>query len=327
MEALSAYGELKAGGAPGALLKTEGVGLRIAFVQYSLVQHLIIGEPVLQKEANMHAKVDPLPASNDRPPHGARESTRPIRALSRGLEVLTVLNRLERAAINTLANAVALPRTTTFRILETLRLAGYVERDPHDDRYRPTIMVRALSEGFDDEAMLAHIAKPHLAALGAQIVWPVAIATPAGAAMLIRETTDYQSPLALEKHGPGIRVPMLTSAAGRAFLAFCSAAQRDTLLELLGRSTLPEDRLARDRPEVDRVLQETRAQGFGMAQRARRISEETSLAIPMRRQRQERILATISVRFAATAVPLRTAIEQFLPKMREVALKIEAEFG
>jgi hypothetical protein len=74
---------------------------------------------------------------------------------------------------------------------------------------------------------------------------------------------------------------------------------------------------------VDRLLQETRTQGFGMTQRARRISEETSLAIPM--QAKERVLATIAVRFAATAVPLRTAIEQFLPKMREVALKIQAK--
>ena len=97
----------------------------------------------------MHAQVNPLieshhDAAND---EGARESTRPIRALNRGLEVLTELNRLERAAINTLANAVGLPRTTTYRILETLRLAGYVERDAHDDCYRPTVMVRALSDG------------------------------------------------------------------------------------------------------------------------------------------------------------------------------------
>ena len=81
---------------------------------------------------------------------GLRESTRPIRALNRGLDVLTELNRLERAAINTIAQAVELPRTTTYRILETLRLAGYVERDPHDDCYRPTIMVRALQEARID---------------------------------------------------------------------------------------------------------------------------------------------------------------------------------
>lgn len=276
----------------------------------------------------MHAQVNPRESIQDTADdndESVRESTRPIRALNRGLEVLTELNRLERAAINTLANSVGLPRTTTYRILETLRLAGYVERDAHDDCYRPTIMVRALSDGFDDEAMVAHIAKPHLAALCAAIVWPIAIATPSGAAMMIRETTDMQSPLALEQYGAGIRVPMLTSAAGRAYLTYCTPPQREALLELLARSSLPEDRLGRNRAEVERVLNETRTQGFGMASRARRVSEETSLAIPVRVK--EGVVATISVRYAATAVPLRTAIDQFLPKMRDVVAKIEGEFG
>ena len=273
----------------------------------------------------MHAQVTPhSDERRDAPEEISRDSTRPIRALNRGLDVLTELNRLERAAINTLAAAVGLPRTTTYRILETLRLAGYVDRDAHDDCYRPTIMVRALSDGFDDEALVAHIAKPLLAALGSQLIWPVAIATPSGSTMMIRETTDRQSPLALEQYSAGVRVPMLGSAAGRAYLAFCSAQQRDAMLELLARSSLPEDRLARNRVEVERLLNETRTQGFGMAHRARRVSEETSLAIPVRAK--ARILATVTVRYAATAVPLRAAVEQFLPKMREVAQKIEAQF-
>jgi len=273
----------------------------------------------------MHAQVTPhSDERRDAPEEISRDSTRPIRALNRGLDVLTELNRLERAAINTLAAAVGLPRTTTYRILETLRLAGYVDRDAHDDCYRPTIMVRALSDGFDDEALVAHIAKPLLAALGSQLIWPVAIATPSGSTMMIRETTDRQSPLALEQYSAGVRVPMLGSAAGRAYLAFCSAQQRDAMLELLARSSLPEDRLARNRVEVERLLNETRTQGFGMAHRARRVSEETSLAIPVRAK--DRILATVTVRYAATAVPLRAAVEQFLPKMREVAQKIEAQF-
>jgi IclR family mhp operon transcriptional activator len=273
----------------------------------------------------MHAQVTPhsAPPPNAHEENG-RESTRPVRALNRGLEVLTELNRLERAAINTLAAAVGLPRTTTYRILETLRLAGYVERDAHDDCYRPTIMVRALSDGFDDEALVAHIAKPLLAALGEQIVWPVSVATPSGSTMMIRETTDATSPLALERYSAGVRLPMLASAAGRAYLAFCGSAQRDALLDMLARSSLPEDRLARNRIEVERLLNETRTQGFGMAHRARRVSEETSLAIPVRAR--DRILATVTVRYAATAVPLRTAVEQFLPKMREFVHKIEARF-
>jgi IclR family mhp operon transcriptional activator len=275
----------------------------------------------------MHAQVHPSNETHDEAANdaGERESTRPIRALNRGLEVLTELNRLERAAINTLANAVGLPRTTTYRILETLRLGGYVERDAHDDCYRPTILVRGLSNGFDDQAMIAHIAKPHLATLCAAIVWPVAIATPSGGTMMIRETTDRQSPLALEQYGAGVRVPMMASAAGRAYLAYCGAQQREALLEMLSRSSLPEDRIVRSRVDVERILSETRTQGYGITQRARRVSEETTLAIPI--MVKNRVLATISVRYAATAVPLRTAIDQFLPKMREVVAKIEQEFS
>jgi len=252
-----------------------------------------------------------------------KESTRPIRALNRGLEVLIELNRLQRAAINTLAVAVGLPRTTTYRVLETLRMAGYVYRDRHDDCYVPTIMVRALSGGFDEEATVAQRAKPLIASVCRDIVWPLTVATASGSSMLIRETTDRQSPLALEQNDVDTRIPILTSALGRAYLAFCPASQREAIIDLLSRSTRPEDRLAHDRQELERLLNETRTQGYALATRARRISEETSIAIPIKSP--ERVLATLMVRFSATAVPLRVAIDQFLPRMREVAITLERE--
>jgi IclR family mhp operon transcriptional activator len=250
------------------------------------------------------------------------DSTRPIRVLNRGLDVLVELNKLERAAINRLAAAVRLPRTTTFRILETLRCAGFVERDEYD-YYRPAVKVRTLSDGFDEQALVAHIAKPLLGKLAERVAWPLAIAAPAGATMMIRETTQMAAPTPLEHHGSGARVAMLASAAGRAYLAHCSAPQRESLLELLSRSSLPEDRMARSRVEVERLLTETRNQGFGVDHRARRADAETSLAIPVRAT--ERSLAALTVRFAASAVPLRTAVEQFIPCMREVAQKIESQ--
>jgi IclR family mhp operon transcriptional activator len=252
--------------------------------------------------------------------HPAGDSTRAIRALNRGLDVLHELNKLERAAINTMAAAVRLPRTTTFRILETLRTAGFVERDQYD-YYRPTLKVRTLSDGFDDDALLGHIAKPLLGRLE-HLGWPVALTTLAGATLLIRQTTQGKGSAPLEHHGAGVRIPLLASAAGRVYLAHCSIPQRDSLLELLSRSSLPEDRLARNRAELERLLTVTRSQGYGVAHRARRACEETSLAVPIRIK--ERILATLMVRFVASAVPLRSAVEQFIPRMRELALSIEA---
>ena len=76
------------------------------------------------------------------------ESTRPIRALMRGLDALTVLNLRDGATVSEVAHEIRLPRTTVYRILETsVQLRFRVSRQP-DERYRLTILVRGLSEGF-----------------------------------------------------------------------------------------------------------------------------------------------------------------------------------
>ncbi len=146
-------------------------------------------------------------------------STRPIRALLRGLEVLHVLNQRNGATVSEVATAIELPRTTTYRILETLCNAGYAYRAASDERYRLTIMVRGLSDGFDDEAWVTQIARPYMYELCTDLVWPIAIATLSGSTMLVRQTTDHRSPLAVEKRGPGFRVAILTSASGLCYLA------------------------------------------------------------------------------------------------------------
>ncbi|MBV6416558.1 MAG: DNA-binding transcriptional repressor YiaJ [Steroidobacteraceae bacterium] len=252
------------------------------------------------------------------------ESTRPIRALIRGLDALTVLNLRNGATVSEIAQEIRLPRTTTYRILETLSHAGYVFRDPADDRYRLTIMVRGLSDGFDDEAWVTQIARPHLNELTKDLVWPVAIASLSGTSMMVRESTDHTSPLAVERYSAGVRVPLLTSASGRAFLAFSTPVQRDSLLEILARSTREADQLAANRADVQKILSEVRAQGYATATRPRRVTDEITMAVPI--QIEDRVLAAVSIRFSGTAVPLKMAVERFLPKLRETAGQIRSAF-
>ncbi len=251
-------------------------------------------------------------------------STRPIRALLRGLEVLHVLNRHNGATVSEVASGIDLPRTTTYRILETLCVAGYAYRATSDDRYRLTIMVRGLSDGFDDEAWVTQIARPYLYELGRQLVWPVTIATLSGRTMLVRQNTDHRSPLAVEKRGPGFRVSILGSAAGIAYLSFCQKEQRDTLLDVLARSKRIEDQPARNRNKVYEKLVETRKRGFAIWDRPRRISDEKSFAVPV--MAKERLLATLTVRFASTALSETEGIERFVPKLCAVARRIGDDF-
>lgn len=252
------------------------------------------------------------------------ESTRPIRALIRGLDALTVLNLRNGATVSEVAQEIRLPRTTTYRILETLSHAGYVYRDATDDRYRLTIMVRGLSDGFDDEAWITQIARPFINELGKDIVWPVAIASLSGTSMMVRETTDHRSPLAVERFSAGFRVPLLTTSSGRAYLAFAPASQRDSLLEILARSTRDTDKLAKNRNEVQKILGEVRTQGYATAVRPRRVSDEISMAVPI--LLEDRVLAAVMIRFSGTAVPLKLAVERFLPKLRDTANRIRQTF-
>jgi len=253
------------------------------------------------------------------------ESTRPIRALIRGLDALTVLNLRNGATVSEVAQEIRLPRTTTYRILETLSHAGFVYRDATDDRYRLTIMVRGLSDGYDDEAWVTQIARPYIHELGKEIVWPVAIASLSGTSMMVRESTDHRSPLAVERYSAGFRVPLLTSSSGRVYLAFSSPTQRESLLEILARSNREEDSLAKNRTELMKILNDARMQGYASAVRARRVSDEISMAVPI--MIEDRVLAAVTIRFSGTAVPLKLAVERFLPKLRETAQKIRQTFS
>jgi len=253
------------------------------------------------------------------------DSTRPIRALLRGLEALTVLNLRDGATVTEVAQEIHLPRTTAYRILETLCDSGFVFRDPAVERYRLTIRVRGLSAGFDDEAWVTQIASPCLFELGESSVWPVYIATLAGTKMLVREATDHRSPLAIEPYCAGLQWPLLTTSAGRAYLAHCAAEQRASLIDALQQSDQEEDRLARDPEGLSRLLADVSAAGYATASSSHRLVEELSISVPVALGPDT--LPVLTVRFLASAIPLKSGLERFLPKLRLCAAKISATFS
>ena len=101
---------------------------------------------------------------------------------------------------------------------------------------------------------------------------------------------------------PAIARRCSTSASGRVYLGFCPAPQRETLIDILARSGKEEDRLARaPRTDLMRMLAEIKAQGYATASRTRRLVEEISVSVPV--LLDDRVLACLTVRFAASAVP------------------------
>jgi len=119
---------------------------------------------------------------------------------------------------------------------------------------------------------------------------------------------------------------MLGSAAGLAYLAFCPAPERGAIIDILARSPKDEDALARPpQTQLQAKLSEVRSQGYAVTSSARRSVEELSLSVPI--LLNGRVLACLCVRFAAAAVPLQTALEGLLPKLRQCAARISLSFS
>ncbi|MEQ8248708.1 MAG: helix-turn-helix domain-containing protein [Alphaproteobacteria bacterium] len=248
---------------------------------------------------------------------------RPVRSLVRGLDILQALNRRNGATVTEVAEETDLSRGTVYRMLETLREAGYVFRDSADARYRLTIMVRGLSDGFSDESWVSEIAKPRIEALCKKVVWPIAIATIHGTTMLVRETTDKNSPLALRRISGGFRFPILASSAGQAYLAFCPEEQRETMLDVLSRSdTHPSDMMARNPRLMRKILGEVQEKGYATTTRPH--LNDSAVAVPV--LPHGRVVAAISLRYIDSAMSVSTAVDKYLGELKATAQDIAQAF-
>jgi IclR family mhp operon transcriptional activator len=249
-------------------------------------------------------------------------TTKTVRALSRGLHVLKVLNEYNGSTAAEIVRHARLPRTTVLRSLETLSAEGYVARDPIDDRYRLTVLTRGLSFGFDDEAWVSDIARPLLFRLSREVVWPLSLETISGDSMVLRENTDKQSPLALQRLPGGYKFSVLGSSCGRAYLAFASEIERDTILGLVRQSGQAGDKLAQDSAGLEQILGEVRAKKCAIVQGA--LPKECAMSVPVLAHGVA--VASLTLRFIASALTLDEATDRYLTRLQALAEEIGRRF-
>jgi IclR family mhp operon transcriptional activator len=241
-------------------------------------------------------------------------------SIARGLEILTVLNQSPAATVTEISRRTRIHRTTIYRMLDTLANLGYVRRSESDERYHLTLKVRSLSDGFDEHEWVAEIASPVLGKLFLEVLWPTSLATFEKNAMVLRETTHRFSPFSVHRSMAGKTMPVLTSAHGRAYLAFCSAAERTAILANMAASDAPEHAFARDPAYVERIIRTTQQSGYG-ASRGETEDGIAGLALPVRWSGG--VIATLNVVYFASAISADLAVERFLPPLQRSVAEIE----
>jgi IclR family mhp operon transcriptional activator len=242
-----------------------------------------------------------------------------VRAVQRGFQVLEALNRCHGATAQQLARAVRIPRPTVYRLLETMRMLGYVTRSDTDDCWHLTAHIKALSAGFHDDVWVTRTAAPLLHKLGQDVLWPIDLVTYENGAMIIRETTHAESPFSIDRGMAGTRLPVLRTSGGRAYLAYCPAAEREIILRSLRRSRHPHDQEAHDRAYIKTLLTQTRRAGYGS--RTEGFNPHTSsISVPI--IVNNRVHACITMIWIKSAMPLDEAVRHHLTAMQRTAAEI-----
>lgn len=249
-----------------------------------------------------------------------------VRGLTRGLELIRALNRMPGgfASTSELARICGIHRTTTKRLLETLRAEGLVRPGGRDGQYHLNEGVRQLSEGFRNDRWIAEVASPLMKVSVRELLWPSDLATMEAGWMIVRESTHRWSMLSQHHAMPGERMPVLQTALGRAYLSACTADQLKSIFRYLDENAQSMCIDTSERCSFHRTIQETHARGYALNEGEwAKESRFSAVAVPVFSAGQ--LLGAINLVFPKNAVTLEEMATRYVPRLKLLALSIGAQ--
>jgi len=230
---------------------------------------------------------------------------------------MEALSRRRNSSIRDLTGESGLPRPTVVRLLQTLIGLGYVVRVSRQEGYRLTDRVLGLAESIRFVDHLVDAAIPHMSRFTAEHGWPLYLATLSYGAITIRHSTAPESPRAFEGAELNAKRPILISALGRAWLAFCSEEERRSILRDIGGLT------RRQEIALDQQLARVRQQGVAFT----RLSRPTRLhgiAVPVMQggAQGDRVIASLTMRFPHSAMSEAEVAQRFGRRLQALARTI-----
>jgi len=257
-----------------------------------------------------------------------------IHALSRGLKVLKVMHSMRSASLHELHRETGIPKSTLTRILLTLHKQGFVWQRMVDGAFLTSYLeFHRLSEPNDRE-WLVELASPFLEALSEKVQWPSVLSSLRLDYMEVVEANSPKSYYDDIPLGPvGFRANMLRSSSGRAYLSFCSAQERETILQRLREKDVPGNRLARDTKAINKLVRETRKNGYavrapdfgGDYDKPREEVDDgrESIAIPI--MVGSTIFGCMNITWRSHVLTLAEARRNLLPALQDTVSKLSAK--
>jgi DNA-binding IclR family transcriptional regulator len=164
---------------------------------------------------------------------GDAEDRHFVTALARGLDVLSCFRSGDRLLGNQeIAARCKLPKSTVSRLTFTLMKQGYLHYSETEGKYRLGSATLALGTAMLARYDVRQHLRPMMQDLAEFADASVALATRDRLSMIYMEVCRGHSALTLAVD-VGTRIPMATTAVGRAYLALCSEAERRDVMTQL----------------------------------------------------------------------------------------------
>ncbi len=159
-----------------------------------------------------------------------------------------------------LADRIGLSRPTITRYTSTLCRLGYLRTDDATGKYRLGSAVLGLSYGIMTSIPIRQIIRPLMDELARSINGSVSMGVRDRLSMLYVETCRSDPRVTVQHSDVGMRMPILTTAMGRAYLASCHESVRQSILRDMREHTPMQ--WARHQDSLPQVLHEYAQQGF-----------------------------------------------------------------
>ena len=246
-------------------------------------------------------------------------SAPPVEPVLRSLAVLAALNLRPVSGLSDIQAVTGLPKPTLVRLLHTLIVAGYVARIAPRAGYRITERVLSLASGMRFVDRMVDSAMAPMSAFTRDHGWPLALGKVRNGAVVVLHSTATESHMSFETTGYNRSFPLLTSALGQAYIAFCPAEERRQLLRDVFAAPASETVLAKGIQGIEVALRVVHRRGYAITiwPRAGRVS---GLAVPI--QRSRRTLGSLSMRFARAALTPEQAAARYLAPLNATARAI-----
>ena len=249
-----------------------------------------------------------------------------IRSISRALHVLQAINRHGALTMTQISQIVKLPYPTACRVVYTLVGEGVIERETSRKYYRATALAQSLSCGYQAQARLVAIARPHIVKLTTGTGWPVSIASRVGPVMVIQDSTHGLTALTFSDYHPGYSLPIASSASGMVYLAYTETDERAQIIEQIKRTSLAEDSAILTENLQDNqfnIILEDGYASFIRNPHTKDPGKTSSIAVPL--YRDDVLIGAMTLVFFSTSLRVADAFEKYKKLILETQANINRD--